>query len=106
VAPLLYREIHNAGGASNGGGDCTGSKVVGGYRSAERKFQVSVRIDAPGYYVLAGGVDRFVGLDRQVDSDGAYLAFVNQDIGHVAVNSSENVPVFDQDAHGPLLSLD
>jgi len=49
LGPLLYREVHNAGGASNGDGDCAGSKVVGGDRSAEREIQVSVRIDASGY---------------------------------------------------------
>ena len=50
-----------------------------------------MRIDSSGYYVLAGGVDRVVGLGSQVDSDGANVSIVNQDIGDIAVNISENV---------------
>ena len=56
-------------------------------------------IDAARNHVLAGGIYGLGIVRRQINPDGAYFPIVHQDVGHVVVHCSEDVPVLDQDAH-------
>jgi hypothetical protein len=64
-----------------------------------------MRIYTTRYNVLARGIYGFVRIGGQVDPNSADLSIVNQDVGDVTIDSSENVAVLHQDAHGHFLAL-
>ena len=105
VTTLLHREIHDTGSASIGSRDGAGTKIARGDRATERKIQVGMRFYTTTYNVLASGIYGFVRIGGQVDPNSADLSIVNQDVGDVTIDSSENVAVLYQDAHGHFLAL-
>src|ERR1035441_6024794 len=80
----LDGEIHDAGGAAEGGGARSGFEIVGGGGAAEGHVEVGVGVNAAGQDVHAGGVD---------DGGGGVLGNAGADF--------LDAFAFDQDIGGP-----
>ena len=103
LAPLLHDKIHNAGGAAHCSSDGAGAEVVGGHGTAEGKVQVRMWDRClPGMtYLPVASIVFSASAVRSIPID-ADFPLVHQDVGQVVVHCSEDVPVFDQDAHAVL----
>src|SRR4029450_8328147 len=58
-----------------------------------------VRVDAPRQYVLAGGVDRAVGMDVERLADQGDPLVLDEDVSNVVVRRRDDTTALDQDRH-------
>ena len=93
----LVGEVHESGGAAEGGRPGSSSERVDRAGGTEIPIEMRVNVDPPGQHQqTAGVVDADVPTDRDVPADHPHSAVLDEDIGPVVVGRGHDPSVPDQ----------